>query len=232
MSNPVIFKTSAFGGFQKAAVLSYIDQMNANSQKLKTELDGKIAMLEAQVAQLKGQIPTEEEQAAAQKLEKEKQQKSQEMTALVDQLNLEIARQQKLLAAKDEELKLHGDRIQKLQFQAESHSFKAQKYDEIAMKVGSLVIDAKQQADRIVAQAKEEASAVTREKEERLEKMNTDFLQFKQNVEQLREELRDTLELLDQKLGKLGITPERESAGQTAEEKHTFAPFHFDQNFR
>ena len=38
MSNPVIFKTSAFGGFQKAAVLSYIDQMNADSQKLKEEL--------------------------------------------------------------------------------------------------------------------------------------------------------------------------------------------------
>ncbi len=50
MSNPVIFKTSAFGGFQKAAVLSYIDQMNADSQKLKEELDGKIAALEARVS--------------------------------------------------------------------------------------------------------------------------------------------------------------------------------------
>lgn len=56
------------------------------------------------------------------------------------------------------------------------------------MKVGSLVIDAKQQADRIVERAKEEARAVTREKEERLEKMNADFLQFKQNVEQMRGE--------------------------------------------
>ena len=61
MSNPVIFKTSAFGGFQKTAVLSYIDQMNADSQKLKAELDEKIAALEAQVSELKGQLPSEEE---------------------------------------------------------------------------------------------------------------------------------------------------------------------------
>lgn len=65
MSNPVIFKTSAFGGFQKTAVLSYIDQMNADSQKLKAELDEKIAALEAQVSELKGQLPSEEEKAGA-----------------------------------------------------------------------------------------------------------------------------------------------------------------------
>lgn len=65
MSNPVIFKTSAFGGFQKTAVLSYIDQMNADSQKLKAELDEKIAALEAQVSELKGQLPSEEEKAGS-----------------------------------------------------------------------------------------------------------------------------------------------------------------------
>lgn len=154
------------------------------------------------------------------------------MTELIERLNQEIDRQQKLLADKDEEIKRMNERVRKLQFQAESHSFKAQKYDEIAMKVGSLVIDAKQQADRIVERAKEEARAVTREKEERLEKMNADFLQFKQNVEQMRGELRDTLEFLDRRLEKLGINPEQGVSKESCEEKHTFAPFHLDQNFR
>ena len=232
MSNPVIFKTSAFGGFQKTAVLSYIDQMNADSQKLKAELDEKIAALEAQVSELKGQLPSEEEKAAALQREEAQQKKSREMTELIERLNQEIDRQQKLLADKDEEIKRMNERVRKLQFQAESHSFKAQKYDEIAMKVGSLVIDAKQQADRIVERAKEEARAVTREKEERLEKMYADFLQFKQNVEQMRGELRDTLEFLDRRLEKLGINPEQGVSKESCEEKHTFAPFHLDQNFR
>ncbi len=147
MSNPVIFKTSAFGGFQKAAVLSYIDQMNADSQKLKEELDGKIAALEARVSELKGQLPSEEEKAAAVEREEAQQKKSREMEELINQLNQEMARQQKLLSDKDEEIKQMNERTRKLQFQAESHSFKAKKYDEIAMKIGSLVIDAKQQAE-------------------------------------------------------------------------------------
>ena len=232
MSNPVIFKTSAFGGFQKAAVLSYIDQMNADSQKLKEELDGKIAALEARVSELKGQLPSEEEKAAAVEREEAQQKKSREMEELINQLNQEMARQQKLLSDKDEEIKQMNERTRKLQFQAESHSFKAKKYDEIAMKIGSLVIDAKQQADLIVEKAKEEARAVTREKEERLEKMNADFLQFKQNVEQMRSELRETLELLDRKLEKLGADPAKSVSEDTAGEKRTFAPFHLDQNFR
>ena len=213
MSNPVIFKTSAFGGFQKTAVLSYIDQMNADSQKLKAELDEKIAALEAQVSELKGQLPSEEEKAAALQREEAQQKKSREMTELIERLNQEIDRQQKLLADKDEEIKRMNERVRKLQFQAESHSFKAQKYDEIAMKVGSLVIDAKQQADRIVERAKEEARAVPREK-------------------QMRGELRDTLEFLDRRLEKLGINPEQGVSKESCEEKHTFAPFHLDQNFR
>ena len=62
--------------------------------------------------------------------------------------------------------------------------------------------------------------------------MNEDFLQFKQNVDQLRTELRETLELLDSKLSKLGAASRQESQKNEAEEKHTFAPFHLDQNFR
>lgn len=193
MSNPVIFKTSAFGGFQKTAVLSYIDQMNADSQKLKAELDEKIAALEAQVSGIKRPTPFGGRKSCSAAARRIPTEKSREMTELIERLNQEIDRQQKLLADKDEDIKRMNERARKLQFQAESHSFKAQKYDEIAMKVGSLVIDAKQQADRIVERAKEEARAVTREKEERLEKMNADFLQFKQNVEQMRGELRDTL---------------------------------------
>lgn len=233
MSDPVIFKTSAFGGFQKAAVLSYIDQLNADNQKLKAELDEKVAALEAQVVELKEQLPTEEEKAAAEEASKQQQQKTQELTELTDRLNLEIARQQKLLAEKDEEIQKLGEQARKSQFQAETNLFKAQKYDEVAMKVGTLVVDAKQQAEKIIEQAREEAHAITREKEERLEKMNEDFLQFKQNVEQLRAELRETLELLDGKLEKLGVTPQPPKEPVRAEaEKHTFAPFHLGQKFR
>ena len=62
--------------------------------------------------------------------------------------------------------------------------------------------------------------------------MNADFLQFKPNVEQMRGELRDTLEFLDRRLEKLGINPEQGVSKESCEEKHTFAPFHLDQNFR
>lgn len=62
--------------------------------------------------------------------------------------------------------------------------------------------------------------------------MTADFLQFKQNVEQMRSELRETLELLDRKLEKLGADPAKSVSEDAAGEKRTFAPFHLDQNFR
>ena len=228
MSNPAIFKTSVFGGFQKTAVLTYIDQLNADHQKRKTELDGKIAALEQQIAQLQAQVPTEEEKTAAE----EQKQQTQQAQTLKQKHNKQKDKQQKTLAEKDAEIQQFAKRVHKLQFQAESHAFKAQKYDEIAMKIGTLVIDAKQRSDRIIAQAEEEAQKVTREKEERLEKMQGELQQFQQNVDQLRAQLKETLEWMDRKLERLGMLPQQEAALEPEEEKHTFAPFHLDQNFR
>lgn len=232
MKDPVILKSSLFGGFKKANVLSYIDQLDRDSQSLKAQLDEKIAELEAQVTSLEKQIPSEEEkQAAALRLE-ESQQKNQVLFTLTQKLEQEIDRQNALLQQKDEEIRQATERIRKLQFTADSHALKAQKYDDIAMKIGSLIIEAKQQADAIVEKAKAEADAITKEKEAKLEKMNGEFMQFKANVDDLRRQLQSTMASLDGKLEDMGTRSAAEAQGEPKEEKRTFAPFHLAQNFR
>ena len=235
MKDPVILKSSLFGGFKKANVLSYIDQLDRDSQQLKAQLDEKIAELEAQVTSLEKQIPSEEEkQAAALRLE-ESQQKNQVLFTLTQKLEQEIDRQNTLLQQKDEEIRQATERIRKLQFTADSHALKAQKYDDIAMKIGSLIIEAKQQADAIVEKARAEADAITKEKEEKLEKMNGEFIQFKANVDDLRQQLQSTMASLDGRLEDMGTRSAAEAGigkEQPKEEKRTFAPFHLAQNFR
>lgn len=232
MKDPVILKSSLFGGFKKANVLSYIDQLDRDSQLLKAQLDEKIAELEAQVTSLEKQIPSEEEkQAAALRLE-ESQQKNQVLFTLTQKLEQEIDRQNTLLQQKDEEIRQATERIRKLQFTADSHALKAQKYDDIAMKIGSLIIEAKQQADAIVEKAKAEADAITKEKEAKLEKMNGEFMQFKANVDDLRRQLQSTMASLDGKLEDMGTRSAAEAQNEPKEEKRTFAPFHLAQNFR
>lgn len=232
MKDPVILKSSLFGGFKKANVLSYIDQLDRDSQQLKAQLDEKIAELEAQVTSLEKQIPSEEEkQAAALRLE-ESQQKNQVLFTLTQKLEQEIDRQNTLLQQKDEEIRQATERIRKLQFTADSHALKAQKYDDIAMKIGSLIIEAKQQADAIVEKAKAEADAITKEKEAKLEKMNGEFMQFKANVDDLRRQLQSTMASLDGKLEDMGTRSAAEAQNEPKEEKRTFAPFHLAQNFR
>lgn len=232
MKDPVILKSSLFGGFKKANVLSYIDQLDRDSQQLKAQLDEKIAELEAQVTSLEKQIPSEEEkQAAALRLE-ESQQKNQVLFTLTQKLEQEIDRQNALLQQKDEEIRQATERIRKLQFTADSHALKAQKYDDIAMKIGSLIIEAKQQADAIVEKAKAEADAITKEKEAKLEKMNGEFMQFKANVDDLRRQLQSTMASLDGKLEDMGTRSAAEAQNEPKEEKRTFAPFHLAQNFR
>ena len=232
MKDPVILKSSLFGGFKKANVLSYIDQLDRDSQQLKAQLDEKIAELEAQVTSLEKQIPSEEEkQAAALRLE-ESQHKNQVLFTLTQKLEQEIDRQNALLQQKDEEIRQATERIRKLQFTADSHALKAQKYDDIAMKIGSLIIEAKQQADAIVEKAKAEADAITKEKEAKLEKMNGEFMQFKANVDDLRRQLQSTMASLDGKLEDMGTRSAAEAQNEPKEEKRTFAPFHLAQNFR
>ena len=232
MKDPVILKSSLFGGFKKANVLSYIDQLDRDSQQLKAQLDEKIAELEAQVTSLEKQIPSEEEKRAAALRLEESQQKNQVLFTLTQKLEQEIDRQNALLQQKDEEIRQATERIRKLQVTADSHALKAQKYDDIAMKIGSLIIEAKQQADAIVEKAKAEADAITKEKEAKLEKMNGEFMQFKANVDDLRRQLQSTMASLDGKLEDMGTRSAAEAQTEPKEEKRTFAPFHLAQNFR
>lgn len=238
MSDPVILKTVAFGGFQKTAVLRYIDQLNADSEKMKAELDAQIAKLSAQVTDLSGQIPTEEQKAANLEKESAQEKKIRDLTELVEEQSAQMSQQKKMTAQKEEEMRAMSDKMRKLQFQAESNTYKAQKYDELSMKFGALLVDAKQEAQRIVDQATEDAKAITQEKQQRLQQMNAQFVQFKENVEQLRGELRETLEGLDKKLGKIesfaaAQTKEVPGGSEPArEERKTFAPFHLDNLFR
>ncbi len=220
MSEPVIFKTQAFGGFQKEAVLSYIDGITADSQKTKEELEAKLAQLEEQVVVLKGQVPTDEQKAAQESLAK----RCQELEELSKKTAAQLAEQQKAGESKDLELTKAKERLAKLQIDVENSAFKAKKYDEISMKVGSLVIESKQQAERIVEKAREDARRETKEKEEQVQKIYTEFEQFRQGVEHLRLELRDTLEMMDSQLEKLGLSLDAPEINK--EEKHTYAPFH------
>lgn len=246
MSEQKIFKTSAFGGFKKADVLSYIDNISTQTQKEKAELDEKVKKLEGELLSAKNEVPqavstgmSDEEKA---QLGEEKQ-RSQEMSSLIDRLNLEMAKQKKVLDEKDAEIVSLQGEVDRLQQKLVVNGEKAAKYDEIAVKVGSLVIDAKREADKIVENAKQEAQNITKAKEERLSKMNEEFLQFKSGVENIRKELRGTLEILDDKLGKIsqmavetGLdisdTQKEEPAapaGEVAERPYTiFAPFQFD----
>ena len=235
MKDPVILKSSLFGGFKKAGVLSYIDQLDSESQKLKAELDEKIAQLEQQVASLEKQIPTEAEKQEQQQRLEDSRQKNQVLLSLTQKLEEEIGRQNTLLEQKDEEIRQATERIRKLQFTADSHALKAQKYDDIAMKIGSLIIEAKQQADAIVEKARAEADAITKEKEEKLEKMNGEFIQFKANMDDIRQQLQSTMASLDGRLEDMGTRSAAEAGigkEQPKEEKRTFAPFHLAQNFR
>ena len=165
MADTAFFKTTTFGGFDKKSVLTYIDSLNEGFHKTEQQYQEKlnafaqaqesqiahIKNLEAQLADQNGKL-----EAVALQLEEERRQAAaaQEMLKTLQTQNEEL---QEELNASEREVKIQTERSRQLQFKAESLDYKSKKYDELSNQIGDTIIEAKRDAERIVAEANAQA---------------------------------------------------------------------------
>ena len=163
------FKTTTFGGFDKKSVLSYIDALNEQFHAAEADYAAKleeyaraqdsqvahIKKLEAQLADQEGKLT-----AVAEQLEKERgiARQAQEMISELDTQNKAL---QKQLSDSERELQIQIERGRQLQFKAESLDYKSKKYDELSGQIGDAMIEAKRNADQIIAEANGKAAQIT-----------------------------------------------------------------------
>ncbi len=197
MADQVIFKTAAFGGFDKASVLSYVDQQQKAAQGAQEELQKKIAGLEQSGREMSELL--EENKKQIMDLEnalQAEQAKNREANSLINTLNLEIARQGRTLEQKNQEIRQQQEACRQFQFKAEAMEYKAQKFDEASLDIGTVILEAKQTASGILAGAEARSKEITAEAEQRMQTAAADTVKFRQEVAQLKEMLGGVMDKL------------------------------------
>ncbi|MBC8570100.1 hypothetical protein [Zongyangia hominis] len=204
MDKQVLFKTSVMGGFNKTEVLTYIDELSSSSKEMEKRLGDKIAELEASNQQLGEDIAAVNEKMneAQSRLEIE-QARVRELTVQLSEASLDMAKYKQLCEEKDREIKIQREQNRQLQFKAESAEYKSKKYDEMSQQIGDALIDAKEKADQILADAKVQSKGILHSAAAAMESFSGQMVYVKEDVARIRDTLHDTVEQMHAKLDAL-----------------------------
>lgn len=243
MDKQVIFK-SALNGFEKSAVLKYIDEISSKFAATEKEYQKQIEELENEREILSDRAATLELAVREQnKLQESEQAQMQEQLAAketqIESMNDEI----KALSQKNEEQKLElvflREQNQLLHEQVESIESKSKKYDEAAASIGDVILvarqdatkitdDAHSKADAIIAEARQQAEIMIAEAKSKLNATQDKMDQLKAQFFSIREQVNSSVALLNDQLSQVEAsmqpleveTPAEESVKSDLEEQH------------
>lgn len=175
MANDVIFKSKAFGGFDKNEVMDFVDKMleeKVNLEKKLSESNSKLAQVNAELFEFKKSA--EEASDLKLKLEEAEKQISQLQTEISEKTGVEEALQTQLFEKSAEITKLQEENsslstpwerqreLDELKAEVARLKVEAEKKRDIERQVGAAMLDARIHSEELVEQAKEKASAVTK----------------------------------------------------------------------
>ena len=202
------FKTTTFGGFDKKSVLSYIDALNEQFHAAEADYSAKleeyaraqdsqvahIKKLEAQLADQEGKLT-----AVAEQQEKKRgiARQAQETDSEPDTQNKAL---QKQLSDSERELQIQIERGRQLQFKAESLDYKSKKYDELSGQIGDAMIEAKRNADQIIAEANGKAAQITDQAHAYMRNFYSELGSFKGDAARLRKSIEEILFVLNDRI--------------------------------
>ncbi|MGN8938878.1 hypothetical protein [Bittarella sp. HCP28S3_D9] len=212
-----LFK-SAIGGFRKADVLAYIEQLNAENQKASSELLSRIDELEGETHALRDENAALRERIDSLDglLEQEKE-GAKELGEKVVFLNSQINAQRDKLSRSDLEIHgLHSERDE-LQEMVRQYQEKLKGYEERQGEISGALVEAKRMAADLVRQGKRQGREERDRAFSELESLSRDMGQLGDQVAGLSETLRaaaaqmqgnlrrmeDTVELYQLRLGEM-----------------------------
>ena len=164
MEKQVIFK-SALNGFEKSAVLKYIDEMNSKYAASVKEYQQQAEELENEKYELSDQLTAMEQvlRDLKKNIEAEQERVNEELQSkneLIERLQAEVKALSQKNEEQDHELIMQREQNRLIREQAESIEAKSKKYDEAAASIGTVILTARQDAEKIIAEAQEKASGI------------------------------------------------------------------------
>ncbi|WRS27447.1 hypothetical protein U6B65_14150 [Oscillospiraceae bacterium MB08-C2-2] len=175
MDNQVIFKNSAFGGFDKKEVMTYIYELTSQSQSEQEGLNHRIEELLQERDALQQQLGLADSRIRT--LETHVEQTSSELTgekARVMEMNESIAkltqdqdRQKEMLAARERQVSEAQNRQVEMAQRIRELEKSSADVEAAKLQIGSLLMDATTKSDQIIAAAHEKAEETVQEAQQR-----------------------------------------------------------------
>lgn len=189
MENPGVFRT-VMNGFEKKAVLAYIEQINERSTQVQQALNEQLSALTASVEQLSEKSENLELEnktfCEAQELSSREQKRLEE-----ENLSLEarLSESERLLnearaktAALEKELEQKSARLAELEAQSE-------KYNIATSQIGAAIMEAQQRADEIISEAKAKAHETVRDAATQALTLAAEIKQLKSGISGVRQDV-------------------------------------------
>lgn len=187
MEQNKILKSAAFGGFEKKSVLNYIDELTTKSSNMENSLNDKIKEISQANDELSKQVQDFNNIVSSlEKQLKDEREKISELTGEIDQLNLNMLEQKKTEHELKKELQINSEQNRILTDKLKIAEAKAGRFDETAINVGSLMIDAKTSAQKIIDKAMLDANDIKKTTSKNIENISSEIVEFKKDVDNLR----------------------------------------------
>ena len=203
MEKDGVFKTSVFGGFDKQSVLSYVNEMIEKGQEKERQLTTRCEDAERERDLYLKKYNEESNKTAS----------LQEKIRQLEEANTALEEKEKELQKLREQEESSRAKIAELNGLLAGYEESGRKYNEVASKVGAVMVEAQKQADVIVARAHMQAEQVAQEAISNIYHINKCFDQAMEDVYRLRTFAGQTMQAFDEQMAQLDVFI-KESAGR------------------
>lgn len=208
MEDSGVFKSATFGGFEKKSVLSYIDSLNEQFHETELSYQEKIEEYEkaqeSQLSHIKSLEATAADNegkltAVAEQLEEERK-LAKQANALISELQAKNEALQKKMDDNERELQIQLERNRQLQFKVESLEYKSRKYDDFSNQIGNTLIEAKQNAEKIIRTAKANAKEISLQAQNYMKNFYSELSSFNNDAKNLQKSSEEILFVLNDRV--------------------------------
>ena len=203
MDNERIFKNQLFG-FDKKDVLDYIDATNRTAMEAEQNLNNRVNALSEERQSLRTQLDEFETkmQLLEKRIEDEKNVIDQ-LTGKVSELNDIIRQKNDIIDRKNREFEMELAEKKRLRNAAFELEEKSKKYDEVATRIGNVMLEAEKNAVTIIDRAKNKAESLDLDTKTAAETFDNDLDELKKNISDLKTSLHTTMTTIEIQLDTL-----------------------------
>jgi chromosome segregation ATPase len=203
MENQAIFKGSLFG-FSKKDVISFIDASNKTANEVQEKLNAQIDSLTNDRVNLQSQIATFEEKISELENQISLQQETiDQLTGKISELTDTVEKQQSIIEKQEQDLQEQLQRNDILSVASEALEEKSRKYDDLASRIGNVILEAEKNAQTIVETAQKKSNEINSDTDVTILEFSNVLSLLKSDVQNLKKDLHNTMSTIEIRLDDL-----------------------------